>query len=115
MATIGPSSGLAHGLSSGTTTISATLGAVSGSTVLTVGAPTLVSILVSPAKPTIAAGTDQQFAATGTYSDATTADLTNTVTWALATTSVATIGTDQRSGARFGGRHQHDQRDPRVR
>ena len=38
-------------------------------------APVLQSIAVTPANPTIAAGTNQQFVATGTYSDATTADL----------------------------------------
>ena len=43
---------------------------------------TLVSIAVTPAAPSIVAGTDQQFTATGTYSDATTADLSATATWA---------------------------------
>ncbi len=76
----------------GTSSISATLGLVSGSTVLTVTSATLVSIAVTPANPSIAAGTDRQFTATGTYSDATTADLTTSVSWASATTSVATIG-----------------------
>ena len=36
-------------------------------------------------------GTDQQFSATGTYSDASTADLTASVTWASATPAAATI------------------------
>ena len=46
--------------------------------VLTIGpsAATLVSIAVTPANPSVAAGLTQQFVATGTYSDATTADLT---------------------------------------
>ena len=61
-------------------------------TVTGVAGPTLVSIAVSPANPTSVAGTDRQFTATGTYSDATTADLTTSVSWASATTSVATIG-----------------------
>jgi hypothetical protein len=67
---------------------------VSGSTSLTVSAPTLVSIAVTPANPTITSGADQQFTATGTYSDSTTADLTSTLTWASGTTSVATITTN---------------------
>ena len=54
--------------------------------------PGLVSIAVSPASPTIAAGTDQPFSAIGTYSDATTADLTASVSWASGTTTTATIG-----------------------
>ena len=49
-------------------TISATLGAVTGSTVLTVTAAALQSIAVTPANPTIAKGSTQQFTATGTFS-----------------------------------------------
>jgi uncharacterized delta-60 repeat protein len=90
-ATIG-ATGLAHAVSQGTSTISATLGAASGNTILTVGPPTLSSIAVTPADPTLPAGTDRQFTATGTYSDASTADLTGSVTWASASTQAATIG-----------------------
>ncbi|MGD0020211.1 MAG: putative Ig domain-containing protein [Candidatus Limnocylindrales bacterium] len=54
--------------------------------------PTLTAIAVTPATPTIATGTPQQFTATGTYSDATTADLTSSVTWASSSPVVATIG-----------------------
>ena len=53
----------------GKSTISATLGAVQGSTVLTATAATLLSIAVTPANPSIAVGIAQQFTATGTYSD----------------------------------------------
>ena len=42
---------------------------------------TLVSIAVTPATITLPVGGTQQFTATGTYSDATTANLTSTVTW----------------------------------
>ena len=52
-----------------------------GSTSLTVTAATLVSIGVTPADPSIADGTAQQFTATGVYSDASTQDLTAQVTW----------------------------------
>ena len=58
---------------------------------LTVTAATLQSIAVTPANPSIAPGANQQFVATGTYSDATTAVITGSVTWGSATTSVATI------------------------
>ena len=54
-------------------------------------APTLNSIAVTPANPTIQAGATQQFTATGTYSDSSTQNITNQVTWASATTTVATI------------------------
>lgn len=52
---------------------------------------TLQSIAVTPANPTIAIGTTQQFTATGTYSDSSTKNITNQVTWASANQSVATI------------------------
>src|SRR5206468_74943 len=61
------------------------------STVLTVTAATLTSIAVTPANPSIAKGTTQQFTATGTYTDSTTQNLTSQVTWVSATPSVATI------------------------
>src|SRR5262249_53100437 len=85
------SQGLATGVGTGTSNISATLGSVSGSTVLTVTPAVLQSIAVTPANPTIAKGATQQFTATGSYSDKSTKDLTGQVTWAAATTAVATI------------------------
>src|SRR5262245_57800243 len=57
----------------------------------TVMAAVLQSITVMPVDPIIAKGTTEQFAATGTYSDQTTQDLTNQVTWASADAGVATI------------------------
>lgn len=50
------------------------------------------SIAVTPSSPSINAGSTQQFTATGTYDDSSTADLTSSVTWASASTGVATIG-----------------------
>src|SRR5262249_39909021 len=81
--------GLATAVGTGTSTISATLGGISGSTVLTVTAAALKSIAVTPANPTIAKGATQQFTATGPYSDNTTQDLTSQVTWASAPTTTA--------------------------
>ncbi|HLH07365.1 MAG TPA: DUF4082 domain-containing protein [Terriglobales bacterium] len=53
--------------------------------------PALDSITVTPANPTVAVGTDQQFVATGTYSDGSSRDITSQVAWASSNTSVATI------------------------
>ena len=53
--------------------------------------PALTSIAVTPASPSVAKGLTQQFTATGTYTDGSTANLTASVTWASATPSVATI------------------------
>ena len=44
------------------------------------GTPTLVSIAVTPANPSIPGGVARQFTATGTYSDGTSHDITTQVT-----------------------------------
>jgi WD40 repeat protein len=53
--------------------------------------PTLTSIAVTPASPSIVVGATQAFAATGTYSDNSTQNLTTQVAWTSSNTSVATI------------------------
>jgi len=53
--------------------------------------PALTSVAVSPASPSVAAGLTQQFTATGTYADGSTADITTQVLWASDTPAVATI------------------------
>jgi hypothetical protein len=83
--------GIATGLAVGTSTISATVGAVSGNTLLTVTAATLQSIAVTPVNPSIAKGTTVQFHATGTYSDGTVQDLTTSATWNSTNNGTATI------------------------
>jgi Bacterial Ig-like domain (group 2) len=83
--------GLAKGIGVGSSTIQATSGSVMGSTVLSVSAATLASIAVTPSNPAIVQGATQQFTATGTYSDASAQNLTNSVTWTSSTTTVATI------------------------
>ena len=85
------SAGLATGVGAGSSTITATLGLVSGNTKLTVTAPTVTSIAVTPANPSITKGGTEQFTATATYSDKSTANITSQVTWSSGTTSVATI------------------------
>ncbi|MGA8765104.1 MAG: Ig-like domain-containing protein, partial [Candidatus Sulfotelmatobacter sp.] len=83
--------GLASGIGAGTATISAVSGSVTGSTVLTVTSATLLSIAVIPQTPSIAPGTNQQFAATGTFSDGTTQDLTQSGYWSSSAAAIATI------------------------
>ena len=86
------STGLATGVGSGNTTITATSGTIYGSTGLTVtGTPVLVSVAVTPVNPSIVAGTQQQFAATGTYSDGSHQDLTDSAAWTSSNSGVATI------------------------
>ena len=83
--------GLATSVASGQSTISASLGNVSGSAVLTVGSAALTSITITPAIPSIALGTTQQFTATGTFTDGTQQNLTASVTWSSAILAVATV------------------------
>ena len=83
-------SGLAQAVAAGSTKVTATVSGMSGSATLTV-APSLSSITVSPANPSAAIGATQQFSATAKYSDGSTGNVSSTVTWTSATTSVATI------------------------
>ena len=54
-------------------------------------APTLIAITVAPANTTNLVGASQQFAATGTYSDGSTQNITSQVTWTSSSAGVATI------------------------
>ena len=83
--------GLVSGIAAGSATITATLGSVSKATSVTVTAPTITSISVTPDDLTLAIGIDQQFTASANYSDGTIQDLVGGVTWTSSTTSVATI------------------------
>lgn len=75
----------------GPVVITATFNSVSGTTNLTVGPPNLVSVAVTPVNPSVNKGNTQQFTATGTYTDNSTQNLTNTAAWSSSATGVATI------------------------
>ncbi|KTD67477.1 protein with a bacterial immunoglobulin-like domain protein [Legionella santicrucis] len=83
------SKGLATGVGAGTTTVTAALGAISNSTNLTVTLATLVSIQVDPANSTMLNHTSQQFYATGIFSNGTTQDLTQMVSWTSSSNAVS--------------------------
>lgn len=51
----------------------------------------LNSISITPSSPSVTGGNTEQFAATGTFSDGTTENITNLVTWNSSETSVAAI------------------------
>lgn len=89
LATVAPG-GMLSAKSSGTVTITATMNSVSGTFQLTI-APALVSIAVTPANPTIAKQTNQQFIATGTFTDNSKQNITSTVDWSSSNTAAATI------------------------
>ena len=84
--------GVATGVAAGTVTITATInGQGSATTTLTVTNATLQSITVTPDNPTIALGASQQFAASGSFSDGSTQDITSVVTWTSSTPTVAVM------------------------
>jgi len=84
--------GLATAVAAGTSTISASVGTVKGSTVLTVPAATLQSITVAPNGVSLGLNGTQQFTATGLYSDGSTQNLTNAVTWTSGTPATVSVG-----------------------
>jgi len=83
--------GLASCAGTGTATITATSGAIAGSTMLTCAASTPVIISVTPVQAATGDYSNQQFTATGIYSSGPTQNITDTVTWSAAPTSIATI------------------------
>jgi trimeric autotransporter adhesin len=83
-------SGLVTAMSPGMVTLSATVSGIVGSISLTVS-PSLKSISVTPAAPTLQVGASQQFTATANYSDGSTKDVTSSSVWASSNKPVATI------------------------
>src|SRR5438105_2844167 len=65
--------------------------AARASITLSVTAPTLTSITVLPAGASVHAGLSQQFSAIGNYSNGSSQDITNQVTWDSIPSNVATI------------------------
>lgn len=84
------STGLTTAVGHGNSTITASSGTVSGSTVMLVEG-TLSSIQVTPANGSGTAGGGQQFTATGVFSDGTTENLTLSASWSSSNTAVATV------------------------
>lgn len=75
----------------GSARISATLEAITSDTNIVVTAATLVSIEISPTNPSVSAGLEKRFTATGIYTDGSTQDISTQVTWSSSDTSKATI------------------------
>ncbi|WP_109484531.1 beta strand repeat-containing protein [Occallatibacter savannae] len=84
--------GLVSGIAAGSVTVTGGInGVASASTTLTVTNATVQNITVTPANPTVALGSSQQFAASGSFSDGSTQDITNVVTWTSSTPTVAVV------------------------
>lgn len=85
------SPGLATGVATGSTTISASFGGKVTTTTLDIKA--LKALAISPANPVIAVGATQGFKATATFSDNSTGDATASSDWSSSDSTVATIQT----------------------
>jgi hypothetical protein len=87
------SQGLAQALSTGASVITATdpTSLLSGTSALTTTPAVLTAITVAPAVTSIAKGQTQQFTATGLYSDLSTKNVTDSVTWSSSKSALATI------------------------
>jgi uncharacterized protein YjdB len=86
VATVAATTGLATGVTAGSSVISAAFSGKTATATLTVTttAPALVSIAVTPQNPTVQIAATRQLAVIGTYSDASTQDLTATSTFVSA-------------------------------
>jgi trimeric autotransporter adhesin len=82
--------GLLTALKAGAVTITATLNSVAGTAGVTVSAPSLSSIAVTPSVFSIGSGQAKQLSAMGTYSDGTSQDVTAQATWS-SSSSAATV------------------------
>lgn len=82
----------------GTTTVSAASGSISKSLKLTVTPEALVSIELVTDGNTIMPSTTQAINAVGTYTDGSTKDISNNVTWTSSDLDIATIGTSGQVG-----------------
>jgi len=82
------------GLAPGSALLTATVGSVKGTFDLTVTSATVTAVAVTPANPTISTGQNAQFAASGTFSDGTTQDVTFDAAWASSMPGIATVGDD---------------------
>jgi hypothetical protein len=85
------STGLVTTHHTGTATITAAVGSISDTDLVTVDPPEITMIVVTPGSPDLAIGVDQGMTATATLTDTTTADVTGTVTWSSTDTTNAPI------------------------
>ena len=90
-ASISPT-GLVTPIEQGDVEVNAAYAGVNAVAALVVGGPNLVSLVVSPTSASIQANSNQQFVATGTYTDGSTRDVTSSVSWTSSAGTVATIG-----------------------
>lgn len=98
--------GAATSVHTGTTTVVASLHGATGRATITVSNAALTAISIAvPAAP-LAAGLSEQLRATGTYSNDSTADITDAVTWSAAQPAVLAVSSDGMAVGKAAGNTQ---------
>ncbi|MBI5518416.1 MAG: Ig-like domain-containing protein [Deltaproteobacteria bacterium] len=85
------SNGLVTALAPGMVTVTAASAGVTGAATVTVSPATLRAITITPAASTLPAGATVMLRATGTFSDGSTRDLTESATWSSAAAATASV------------------------
>jgi trimeric autotransporter adhesin len=78
-------------LAQGVAQVSATYQGLAGSTSITVGQAALLQIAVASAQPSLPVGESELLTATGSFSDGSSQNLTDSVTWSVSPSKVASI------------------------
>jgi trimeric autotransporter adhesin len=88
-----PLDGTGHGVSKsvGTSVVTATMGALTAESTVTVTPASLVTITIAPSSPTLTVGATVALKALGTYSDGSTVDITASVTWTTAGSGIVSV------------------------
>lgn len=86
------SQGNVTGVGQGVAQVSATYQGVKGTTAVTVAAPALLSVTISPNQSSLPVGESEQLTASGQFSDGTTQDLTQSVAWVSLGSAIASVG-----------------------
>jgi hypothetical protein len=95
--------GLASANSPGAATVTASQGSITGSDSLAVALPTLLSITLSPQSIVLTPAHSTQLKAVGTYSDASTQDLSGTVTWGASPSGIVAVNSSGLATAKAPG------------
>jgi len=91
------SEGRVTAVAPGTVTLTADLDGTTAGFLLTVSNATISTLTLSPLTPSVGKGLTRQFTATGTFSDATSQDLTSDVSWSSTVPTVAAISNSRGS------------------
>lgn len=86
-----PNVGRVTGIAGGTSNVTAVMGVITGNLLVTVNSVTISSIAITPNNALVPSGSTYSLRAIATYSDATTADITELATWASSNTTAATV------------------------